>query len=111
MLGSYYAPGETVVSVVDDSQMRVIGEVDENKGLENIAVGERATFTVDAYPGKTYEGIVDEISPVSENTDVVFSVSDKRPTEKFDIKVRFDSSDYPELKSGMSAKITVYTKQ
>lgn len=108
VLGSFYAPGQTVISVVDNSQMKVIGSVDETKGLKNITPGERATFTVDAYPGKTYNGIVDEVSPVSVDTGVVFSISDNRPVKKFNIKVRFDDSKYPELKSGMSAKITVY---
>ncbi len=107
--GSYYSPGQTVISIVDDSQMKVIGSVDETKGLKDIVAGERATFTVDAFPGKTYEGIVEEVSPVSEDTGVVFSISDNRPVKKFDIKVSFDDSKYPELKSGMSAKITVYT--
>ena len=109
VLGSYYSPGQTIISVVDNSQMKVIGSVDETKGLKNIIPGERATFTVDAYSGKTYEGIVDEVSPVSADTGVVFSISDNRPVKKFDIKVRFDDSKYPELKSGMSAKITVFT--
>ena len=109
ILGSYYSPGQTVISVVDNSQMKVIGSIDETKGLKNIINGERATFTVDAYPGKTYEGIVDEVSPVSEDTGVVFSISDNRPVKKFDIKINFDDRKYPELKSGMSAKITVYT--
>jgi len=111
VLGSYYAPGQTVVSVVDDSQMKVVGSIDETKGLKDIVAGERATFTVDAYPGKTYEGVVDEVDPVSEDTGVTFSISDERPVKKFDVKVRFDDSKYPELKSGMSAKITVYTDQ
>ena len=74
-------------------------------------IGQRATFSVDAFPGKTYDGIVDQISPVSSDTGIVFSISDKRPVEKFEIKVRFNVADYPELKSGMSAKITVYTIQ
>jgi hypothetical protein len=52
---------------------------------------------------------LDSISQISNDTGIVFSISDKRPTEKFDVKVRFNVADYPELKSGMSAKITVYT--
>ena len=110
VLGSYFSPGQTVVSIVNVGEMKVVGEVDENKGLSSLKVGQRATFTVDAFAGKTYEGIVDEISPVSESTSVVFSISDQRPVNKFDVKVRFNIGDYPELKSGMSAKITVYTK-
>ena len=110
VLGAYFSPGQIVASIVNDKEMKVVGEVEETKGLKNIAVGQRATFTVDAFSGKNYEGIVDEISPTSNDTAVVFSISDKRPIKKFNVKVRFNVSDYPELKSGMSAKIRVYTK-
>jgi multidrug resistance efflux pump len=109
-LGGYFNAGQTVASVVVTQDMEVTGQVDETKGLKNLAVGQRATFTVDAFPGKTYSGIVDQISPTSDDTGVLFSISDKRPTKVFDIKVRFDVSAYPELKNGMSAKITVHTK-
>jgi len=110
VLGSYFSPGETVVSIVNTSEMKVVGQLEETKGLDKIKVGQRATFSVDTFPGKTYEGVVDEISAVSDNTGVLFNISDQRPIEKFDVKVRFNIANYPELKSGMSAKITVYTK-
>ena len=110
IIGSYISPGQAVVSVVNTSEMKVVGAVDETKGLNSIKRGQYATFTVDAFPGKTYEGIVDEVSPTAVDTGVVFSISDKRPINKFNVKVRFTLAEYPELKSGMSAKITVYTK-
>jgi len=110
VLGSYFSPGQTVVSIVNTSEMKVVGQLEETKGLNKIKIGERATFSVDAFPGKTYEGVVDEVSAVSDNTGVVFSISDQRPIEKFDVKVRFNIADYPELKNGMSAKMVVYTK-
>jgi multidrug resistance efflux pump len=110
VLGAYFNPGQTVVSIVNDKAMKVVGTVDETKGLKDIAPGQRATFSVDAFPGKTYNGTVDEVSPTSNNTGILFSISDTRPVNKFNVKVRFNVSDYPELKNGMSAKITVYTK-
>jgi multidrug resistance efflux pump len=109
-LGGYFNIGTTVASVIKISEMKVVGSLEENKGLKDIAVGTRATFTVDAFPGITYEGVVDEVSPTSIETGVVFSISDKRPIKKFNIKVRFNAGDYPELKNGMSAKITVHTR-
>ena len=110
LIGQYFSPGQAVVSIVDDADMKVAGSIEENKGLEDIKVGNRATFTVDAFPGNTYQGIVDEISPTSDDSGVVFAISDKRPTKKFNVAVRFNDSLYPELKNGMSARITVYTK-
>ena len=109
-IGGYYAPGMTVVSMIKVSDMKVVGQIEENKGLEDVAVGQRATFTVDAFPGRTYNGTVDEVSPTSDDTGIAFSISDQRPTKKFDVRVRFDYTQYPELKNGMSAKITVHTK-
>lgn len=109
VLGAYFAPGQIVASIVNDQEMKVVGEIEETKGLKDIIIGQRATFIVDAFPGKNYEGVVDEIGPTSNESGIVFSISDKRPIKKFNIKVRFNVSLYPELKSGMSAKITVYT--
>lgn len=108
-IGEFFAPGQTIISMVHPEDMRIIGTIDENKGLDKIHPGERATFTVDAFGGKTYVGVVDSVSQTANDTGVAFSISDKRPTMTFDVKVRFNVADYPELKNGMSAKITVYT--
>lgn len=107
-IGEFFAPGQTIVSMVHPEDLRVIGSIDENKGLENIKPGQRAAFTVDAFGSKTYVGIVESISQTANDTGVIFSISDKRPTKRFDVKIRFNVADYPELKNGMSAKITVY---
>ena len=109
-IGSAVAAGTAVVTTIDPSQLRVVGQVDEDKGLTRLAVGDRATFTVDAFGGTSFTGVVDEISPTSHAGDVVFSISDKRQTQAFDVKVAFDRAAYPELKNGMSARIWVYTK-
>ncbi len=107
-IGTLVNPGVTVVSMVDPTQLRVVGHLDENKGLSAISVGDPAIFTVDAFGSKEYNGVVDEVSPTAQSSDIVFSISDKRPTQVFDVKVRFDESKYPELKNGMSARIWVY---
>lgn len=109
-IGKFFAPGETVVSMIHPEDLRIVGALDENKGLEKVKVGQKVTFTVDAFSSKTYVGVVDTISQTADSTGVVFSISDKRPTNKFDVKVRFNVAEYPELKNGMSAKITVYVK-
>ena len=100
-----------VATMIDPTQLRVVGYLDENKGLADVAVGDPATFTVDAFGGKQYQGIVDEVSPTSRASDVVFNISDQRPTNQFDVYVRFDPAKYPELKNGMSARIWVQIVQ
>ena len=110
VVGQSYAAGQTVVAMIDPAQLRVVGHLDENKGLDRVQVGEYATFTVDAFGSKKYSGIVDEVSPEARSGDIVFTISDKREEQVFDVKVRFDTSLYPELKDGMSARIWVAAK-
>ena len=98
----------TVATMIDPTQLRVVGNLDENKGLDNIKVGDPATFTVDAFGSEQFKGIVDEVAPTSEQSSVVFNISDERPTNQFAVYVRFDLTQYPQLKNGMSAKIWVY---
>lgn len=109
-IGTTYNPGQAVAIMIDPTQLRVVGTIDENKGLSKIQVGQLANFTVDAFGSKIFSGVVDEVSPSAHQTDVVFNISDARPTQQFDIKVRFDQSAYPELKNGMSAKLSIFTK-
>lgn len=100
----------TVVSMIDPTELRVVGYLDENKGLADVEVGDTATFTVDAFGSEKFQGVVDEVSPTSRATDVVFDISDERPTNQFDVYVRFDPTKYPQLKNGMSARIWIYKK-
>lgn len=106
--GASIAPGTPVVTTVDPSQLRVVGQVEEDKGLKDIHTGEPARFTVDAFGSKQFTGVVSEVSPTSRSGDVVFSISDKRATESFDVKVSFDTAAHPELRNGMSARLWVY---
>ncbi|HFC10582.1 MAG TPA: HlyD family efflux transporter periplasmic adaptor subunit [Candidatus Kaiserbacteria bacterium] len=108
-IGAQVNAGTPVVTMINPIALRVVGKIDENKGLSQIAVGDPVTFTVDTFGSKKYHGIIDEISPTSVRTDVVFSISDQRPTNQFYVYVRFDTVAYPELKNGMSARIRVHT--
>lgn len=109
-IGKNFNHGETVASIIRLEDLRVVGTLSEDKGLKDIQVGQKVVFTADAFGGKEYEGFVDEISSSAKEKGLAFSISDKRPTSEFTIKVRFNTSAYPELKNGMSAEIWVYKK-
>ena len=109
-IGKTFNPGQAVVTMIDPGALRVVGTIDENKGLSKIQVGQLANFTVDAFGSKVYNGVVDEVDPTSNQSDVVFNISDQREIQLFDVKVRFNAAEYPELKNGMSAKLTIFTK-
>jgi multidrug resistance efflux pump len=107
-IGDNFTPGQTVATMVDPEALRVVGQVQEDKGLKDIKIGQEAIFTVDAFGSKQYSGIVDQISPTSNAGDIVFNISNTRQENNFDVKVRFDVTQYPELKNGMSAKLWIY---
>ena len=109
-IGTSINANDPVVTVIDPTQLRVVGQVQEDKGLVDIVPGQRAVFTVDAFGSQQFSGIVDEVAPTDVNSDVVFSVSDQRQEQNFNVKIRFDQTAHPELKNGMSAKIWVYKK-
>lgn len=109
-LGSVVSTQNPVAQMINPDQMRIDGTLDENKGLDEIKVGQAVSFTVDALPGQTFWGYVDEISPTAKQTQLSFSISSTRPTQQFDIYAKFDAKTYSEIKNGMSAKMTVYTK-
>lgn len=108
--GSTATPQTQLIQMIRPVDLRVAGTIDENKGLDQIRVGQIVSFTIDAFPGKTYWGYVDEISSTAKTAQLAFSISSERPTQQFIVYARFDASKYPEIKNGMSAKMTVYTK-
>lgn len=107
-IGKFFNPGEAIVTMIKPSDLRVVGRLEEDKGLKDVKVGQRVIFEVDAFGAKQYEGIIDEISQTSRSSDVVFNISDQRQENEFNVKARFDSNQYPELKNGMSAKMWIY---
>jgi len=107
-IGQNVGPSDAIVTMIDPTTLRAVAHLDEDKGLSSVQIGEHVVFTVDAFAGKNYQGVVDEISPTARQGDVVFNISDARETQEFDVKVRFDVNAYPELANGMSAKIWIY---
>ncbi|MDD5489996.1 MAG: HlyD family secretion protein [Candidatus Moranbacteria bacterium] len=109
-IGKNFAPDEAVATMIRPDDLRLVARVEEDKGLNKIEVGQKVFFTVDAFGSKEYSGIVDEVSPTARSGDIVFNISSARQENEFNVKVRFNVSDYPELKNGMSAKSWIYVK-
>ncbi|MFA5871630.1 MAG: hypothetical protein WC858_02800 [Parcubacteria group bacterium] len=107
-VGKNYAPNEAAVTMIRPQDLRVVAQTQENKGLSDIQVGQKAFFTVDAFGSKKFTGVVDEVSPTARSGDVVFNISSARQEQEFNVKIRFNIADYPELKNGMSAKAWIY---
>ena len=107
-IGASFGPGQAVATMINPDDLRIIGQVQEDKGLKNIKLGQTAVFTVDAFGSKEFNGIVESVASAPDTSDIVFSISDNRQENDFDVKVKFNVSQYPELKNGMSAKLWIY---
>lgn len=99
--------GQTVVSsmnvanlyvIADLEHMQVVGNVDE-ADIGQVKTGQRATFTVDAYPDDVFSGTVTQVrlNPTTESNVVTYEVIIDAPN--------------PGLKliPGMTANLTIYT--
>lgn len=106
--GQVFQPTQAVIRMIDPSELRIVGTIKENEGLSGIVVGDPVSFTVDAYEGKKFTGVVDSISPTSKESGVAFSISDKREIKEFEVKVKYDVAAHSEFRNGMSAKMKIY---
>jgi multidrug resistance efflux pump len=109
-IGSIVNAQTPIVQTINLNDMKIVGTIDENKGLEKIKLGQAVSFTLDTYPTKEFWGYVDEVAPSAKQTSLAFSISSERPTQQFEVFVKFDAHKYPEIKNGMSAKMYVFTK-
>lgn len=107
-IGKLFNPGSPIVTLVNPKELHVTAHIPENKGLNLIKPGQRVIFTVDAFGSKEFVGTVTEVAKISDQSSVVFSISDKREEHEFSVKISYDTDAYPELTSGMSAKAWIY---
>ena len=66
VIGTMNNPGTKLLTIADMSEVEAVMEVDETD-IPNVKVGQRATVTIDAYPNKTFSGLVTEVgsSPIA----------------------------------------------
>ncbi|HET7437332.1 MAG TPA: efflux RND transporter periplasmic adaptor subunit [Thermoanaerobaculia bacterium] len=68
VIGTMNNPGTKLLTVADMSVVEAVMEVDETD-IPNVKVGQHASVTIDAYPNKTFGGVVTEVgsSPIAKN--------------------------------------------
>lgn len=110
-----YLPSATVAfNLVASDHVWVAANPKETE-LTNIVPGQKVSVTVDTYPGVTWEGTVDSISPASSSS---FSMLPAQNTsgnwvkvvQRIPMRVRIATdADKPMLRMGMSATVAVDT--
>ncbi len=91
--------GNTFIQIVDTSNLQVQASVNETD-TANLKIGEPATFTVNAYPNKTFRGTVGAISPLGQTVSNVVT---------YPVRIDIDMSSVAgtNLIPGMTANVTI----
>lgn len=112
--GQYLAAGTPAFGLVGTGQVWVEVNPKETE-LTWVKPGDPVSFTVDAYPGRTWHGVVETISPA---TGAQFSVLPPQNTsgnwvkvvQRVPVRVRVEpEADAPPLRAGMSVVATIDT--
>ena len=84
----------------DLTNMQVIADVDE-ADIGEVAVGERVSFTVDAYPNEIFNGKVTQVRLQATTTNNVVT---------YEVVISAPNADM-KLKLGLTANVTIYTAE
>ena len=95
-----YATPELFTIAKDLKDMRVIANVDE-ADIGGVRVGQRVTFTVDAYPNDTFEGSVTQVRQEATTTNNVVT---------YEVVISAPNQDL-KLKPGLTANVNIYTEE
>lgn len=84
----------------DLKDMRVIADIDE-ADIGEVKEGEHVTFTVDAFPYDTFEGVVTQVRQEATTTNNVVT---------YEVVISAPNADL-KLKPGLTANVTIYTAE
>ncbi len=102
VIGTMNNPGTILLTIADMSVVEAVMEVDETD-IPSVAVGQRATVTIDAYPNKTFSGVVTEVgsSPMAR-------AGGQGDAINFEVKIQIENPP-PGVRPGFSASADIIT--
>lgn len=103
--GEFVGMGSALVRIANLDQMDLMIYVPE-ADLPRVAIGQSAKVSVDAFPGRSFEGRVVHISPAAEFTPKNIQTKDERTKLVFGVKVRVANPDGA-LKAGIPADVVL----
>jgi HlyD family secretion protein len=106
VIGTMNNAGTVLMTIADMSVVEAVMEVDETD-VPSVKVGQRATVTIDAYPNKTFPGLVTEVasSPIKRN-----GITGGSGTEAVNFEVKIQVENPPQgVRPGFSASADIVT--
>ena len=114
VVGTSQMAGTEMLRIADFDMMEVLVDVNEND-IIRISTGDTADIDVDAYPGRTFKGVVTQIANSAKNiTGAAAQISD---VTNFEVRVRILPESYTDMlasdpipfRPGMSASVEIVT--
>lgn len=102
VIGTMNNPGTKLLTIADMSVVEAVMEVDETD-VPNVKVGQRATVTIDAYPNKTYNGVVTEVG-----SSPMVGVTGGQDAVNFEVKIQIENPPAG-VRPGFSASADIVT--
>lgn len=93
--------GTAALTLGDLSDLRVVGKIDEAQ-IGKVIKGQTVKIRVDAYPERTFEGVVVEVAPLGLNVSNVVT---------FDVEIKVTDKEQKLLKPGLSADLEIITQK
>ena len=104
VIGTMNNPGTKLLTIADMSVVEAVMEVDETD-IPAVKVGQRASVTIDAYPNKTFSGVVTEVgsSPMTRS-----GVTSGAEAVNFEVKIQIENPPAG-VRPGFSASADITT--
>jgi HlyD family secretion protein len=103
--GEVAAPGAALLTIANLDEVRLVVYVPTDR-LGQVRLGQEVRVTVDAYPGRAFQGEVSYISPQAEFTPKNVQTQAERVQTVFAVRIRLPNPDHA-LKPGMPAEATL----
>ena len=105
VIGTMNNAGTVLMTIADMSVVEAVMEVDETD-IPSVKVGQRASVTIDAYPNKTFPGLVTEVasSPIKVNGVATGTTQ----AVNFEVKIQVENPP-PDVRPGFSASADIIT--
>ncbi|HEY7112461.1 MAG TPA: efflux RND transporter periplasmic adaptor subunit, partial [Thermoanaerobaculia bacterium] len=89
VIGTMNNPGTQLLTVSDMGEVEAVMMVDETS-VPQVRLGQPASLSIDAYPGKTFQGVVTEVgsSPIPKNDPDLLSLVQGSDAINFKVKIR-----------------------
>jgi len=109
VIGTMNNPGTQLMTISDMSSVLAVLMVDETD-TTNVQVGQKAILTIDAYQGKTFEGLITEVgsSPILKDEPDLQGLTTTSDAINFKVKVKLLAPP-PRIRPGFSVSADIIT--